>query len=32
MSDETPEFAAALLKSEIPLWGDVIRTNHISGQ
>jgi len=30
--DETPEFAAALLKSEIPLWGDVIRTNHISGQ
>ena len=30
--DETPEFAAALLKSEIPLWGDVIRANHISGQ
>jgi tripartite-type tricarboxylate transporter receptor subunit TctC len=29
---ETPEAAAALLKSEIPLWGDVIRTNHISGQ
>jgi tripartite-type tricarboxylate transporter receptor subunit TctC len=32
MSDETPEFAAALLKKEIPLWGDVIRVNHISGQ
>jgi len=28
----TPEAAAALLKREIPLWGDVIRTNHISGQ
>jgi len=32
MSDETPEFAVALLKREIPLWGDVIRANHISGQ
>jgi tripartite-type tricarboxylate transporter receptor subunit TctC len=32
MSDETPEFAVALLKREIPLWGDVIHTNHISGQ
>jgi len=28
----TPEAAGALLKSEIPLWGEVIRTNHISGQ
>jgi tripartite-type tricarboxylate transporter receptor subunit TctC len=29
---ETPEAAAALLKSEIPLWGDVIRENHIAAQ
>jgi tripartite-type tricarboxylate transporter receptor subunit TctC len=29
---ETPEAAAALLKSEIALWGDVIRENHIAGQ
>jgi len=29
---ETPEAAAALLKREIALWGDVIRTNHITGQ
>jgi tripartite-type tricarboxylate transporter receptor subunit TctC len=28
----TPETAAALLKREIALWGEVIRTNHISGQ
>jgi len=28
----TPEAAAALLKREIKLWGDVIRDNHISGQ
>jgi tripartite-type tricarboxylate transporter receptor subunit TctC len=28
----TPEAAAALLKNEIALWGEVIRTNHISGQ
>jgi hypothetical protein len=28
----TPEAAAALLKGEIPLWGDVIRTNNISTQ
>jgi tripartite-type tricarboxylate transporter receptor subunit TctC len=28
----TPEAAAALLKREIPLWGDVIRANHISAQ
>jgi tripartite-type tricarboxylate transporter receptor subunit TctC len=31
-AEETPEAAAALLKNEIELWGDVIRTNHISGQ
>jgi tripartite-type tricarboxylate transporter receptor subunit TctC len=30
--EETPEAAAALLKREIPFWGEVIRTNHISGQ
>ena len=29
---ETPEAAAALLKREIPLWGEVIRENHIAGQ
>ncbi len=28
----TPEAAAALLKREVPMWGEVIRTNHISGQ
>lgn len=28
----TPEAAAALLKLEVPLWGEVIRTNHITGQ
>jgi putative tricarboxylic transport membrane protein len=28
----TPEGAGALLKREIPLWGEVIRTNHITGQ
>jgi tripartite-type tricarboxylate transporter receptor subunit TctC len=28
----TPEAAAALLKREIVLWGEVIRTNNISGQ
>lgn len=28
----TPEAASALLKSEIKLWGDVIRTNHIQAQ
>jgi tripartite-type tricarboxylate transporter receptor subunit TctC len=27
---ETPEAAAALLKSELKLWGDVIRTNNIA--
>jgi tripartite-type tricarboxylate transporter receptor subunit TctC len=31
-SEETPEAAAALLKSEVALWGEVIRANHISGQ
>jgi tripartite-type tricarboxylate transporter receptor subunit TctC len=30
--EETPEAAAALLKSEIKLWGDVITANHISAQ
>jgi putative tricarboxylic transport membrane protein len=29
---ETPEAAGALLKREIGLWGDVIRSNNISGQ
>jgi tripartite-type tricarboxylate transporter receptor subunit TctC len=28
---ETPEAARALLKDAIKLWGDVIRTNHITG-
>jgi putative tricarboxylic transport membrane protein len=31
-SEETPEAAAALLKREIKLWGDVIRENNISAQ
>ena len=30
--EETPEGASALLKREIKLWGDVIRTNHIATQ
>jgi tripartite-type tricarboxylate transporter receptor subunit TctC len=29
-TQETPEAAATLLKSEIKLWGDVIRSNHIT--
>jgi tripartite-type tricarboxylate transporter receptor subunit TctC len=29
---QTPEAASALLKSEIKLWGDVIRANNISAQ
>jgi hypothetical protein len=29
---ETPEAAAALLTSEIKLWGEVVRDNHIAGQ
>jgi hypothetical protein len=31
-AQETPEAAAALLKSEIKLWGDVIRANNIAAQ
>jgi len=31
-AEMTPEAAGALLKQEIPLWGEVIRTNHISTQ
>ncbi len=31
-SEETPEAAAALLKSQIKLWGDVVRQNHIAAQ
>jgi tripartite-type tricarboxylate transporter receptor subunit TctC len=31
-NQETPEAAAALLKNEIALWGDVVRTNHIAAQ
>ena len=30
--EETPEAASALLKREIKLWGDVIRSNHIAVQ
>ena len=30
--EETPEAASAMLKREIPFWGDVIRSNHITGQ
>jgi tripartite-type tricarboxylate transporter receptor subunit TctC len=29
---QTPEAAGALLKSEIALWGDVVRANHIAAQ
>jgi len=31
-NDETPEAASALLKREIEVWGDVIRTNHIANR
>jgi tripartite-type tricarboxylate transporter receptor subunit TctC len=31
-SEETPEAAAILLKNEIALWSDVIRTNHLEAQ
>jgi tripartite-type tricarboxylate transporter receptor subunit TctC len=31
-AQETPEAAAALLKSEIKLWGDVIHANNIAAQ
>jgi len=30
--EETPEAAAALLRREIKLWGEVIRANHIAGR
>ena len=30
--EQTPEAAAALLKREIKLWGDVIRANGIAAQ
>jgi tripartite-type tricarboxylate transporter receptor subunit TctC len=30
--EETPEAATALLRSEVKLWGDVIRANHIATQ
>ncbi len=30
--EETPEAAAILLKREIKLWGDVIRSNHIAAK
>jgi tripartite-type tricarboxylate transporter receptor subunit TctC len=30
--EETPEAASAMLKREIVLWGDVIRSNHITGE
>jgi tripartite-type tricarboxylate transporter receptor subunit TctC len=30
--EETPEASSSLLKSEIKLWGDVIRANHIATQ
>jgi tripartite-type tricarboxylate transporter receptor subunit TctC len=32
VGQETPEAAAALLKSELKLWGDVIRANNITAQ
>ena len=31
-AQQTPEAAAALLKSELKLWGDVIRANNITAQ
>jgi putative tricarboxylic transport membrane protein len=31
-TEESPEAARALLKSEVKLWGDVIRANHIAAQ
>ena len=30
--EQTPEAAAALLKREIKLWGEVVRANHIAAQ
>jgi tripartite-type tricarboxylate transporter receptor subunit TctC len=32
VAEQTPEAAAALLKSEIALWGQVVRDNHIAAQ
>ena len=32
IAEETPEAAGALLNSEIALWGEVVRANHIAGQ
>ena len=29
---ETPEIASAMLKTEIKLWGDVIRANKITAE
>jgi hypothetical protein len=29
---ETPEAASTLLKNELKLWGDVIRSNNITAQ
>jgi tripartite-type tricarboxylate transporter receptor subunit TctC len=31
-NEETPEAARALLQSEIKLWGNVVRANHIAAQ
>jgi tripartite-type tricarboxylate transporter receptor subunit TctC len=31
-TEESPEAARALLKSEVKLWGDVIRANNIAAQ
>ncbi len=31
-NEETPEFAAALLKREVVRWGEVVRDNHIAAQ
>jgi tripartite-type tricarboxylate transporter receptor subunit TctC len=31
-NEETPEAARALLQSEVKLWGNVIRANHIAAQ
>jgi tripartite-type tricarboxylate transporter receptor subunit TctC len=30
--EQTPEAAAALLRREVKLWGDVVRANHIAAQ
>jgi len=31
-NEETPEAARALLQSEVKLWGNVVRANHIAAQ